>query len=48
MSRFYSVEEYEKIREKFIQNIVDSYNKITREEYQIKTPDTGSEEQSNA
>lgn len=42
-----SIEDYKKIREEYLKNMIDSYNNITREEYQIKTPDTGKEEQSN-
>lgn len=45
MSRFYSVEDYEKNRAEFIKNIIASYNNITREEYQIKIPETETNDQ---
>lgn len=45
--KLYSIEDYGKIKEEILKNTVNSYNNITRAEYQIKTPDTGSEEQSN-
>ena len=41
--KFYSIDEYEKVREEFIKNIINSYNNITREEFQIKIPDIDKE-----